>query len=98
MDDAHLYFEVIEETFSREIVDALRDYFPRIDEVWLDLTWQLSRNPRIGMQLYDEPGHRICITEQLGETPSFWVIYRPDFENHRIHLVSIQPIRTEDEP
>lgn len=61
-------------TFETEI-EALREDYPRIDEVKTGIKWGLGKVPQYGERLPRYPNHRIFLTFPIGPMPPFKVLY-----------------------
>lgn len=81
---------IIEEPRFTQDIDSYRRLYSHIDDVHEDLTWVLSRDPRLGEPLAVAPDFRLYTTTAIGDTPAFWVLYT--FDAERVYLHSIEPV------
>jgi hypothetical protein len=81
---------VIEEPQFSSDLDAYRRLHLGIDDVYLELTWLLATQPRIGETLYFAPDFRLYQTPPHGQTPAFWIMYT--FDDNHVRLYSIQRV------
>jgi hypothetical protein len=78
--------------------NALDDYskiYPRMSDVHDGVDWLLGRDPNQGAMLSGE--YRVMKTTPIGETPSFWVLYRYVQEEAKVYLVSVKVADSDSE-
>jgi len=85
-----------EKSFTDKIAELHKDYI-RIYDVHTAIGWALGENPKAGFVCDDEPLHRIFKTTPIGNTPSFWVLYRFDSQQQKVFLLSIYPADSNNE-
>jgi len=91
------YKLIVEEPSFSAKIDKLRQYNPRINEVWETISWQLGRNPLLGRELLFK-NHFVFETKPLDPTePNYWILYKYENEEGRVILLSISPIPDENE-
>ena len=90
------YMEIIEHPEFSTRADEYRSLYPQADDVYHDLCWKLARRPKLGIQIEDSE-YRIYETDQIGKTPSFWVVYKYDPENHHVTLLRIKAAHINEE-
>jgi hypothetical protein len=80
--------DVIEEKRFTQDLDAFRKLYSDMDDVHQIITWTVSRNPRVGEPLEVAPDFRLFMTNAIGKTPAFWVLYT--FDDEHVYLHSLQ--------
>jgi hypothetical protein len=79
--------EIVQEaSFSAEL-DQYSGNHQRMSDVHASIDWRLARDPLKATKLDGEC--YIFKTTPVGETPSFWVLYKYDASEHRVYLLSI---------
>ncbi len=74
-----------ENSFENDLA-RMASCYPHIEKVFDDITWELSRNPRVGTPSANDPDLWIFHTNQL---PSFRVLY--SFDDNMVYLWAIEP-------
>ena len=83
-------YEVVEEESFRKRFDELREDYDRMEHVHEAMTFQVARAPYSGEQvLPDDDRHRVIKTYSVGDTPSFFVLYRIDRPAEQVVLLSL---------
>lgn len=83
-------FEIAEEQYFMDQVEALKDSFPRIYDIKDGVCWTLSRNPNIGTPLPNFQDFRVYKTDSLNtEDQEFWILFK--IEKEKVRLFSIAP-------
>ena len=82
--------DVVEEPRFIQDFDGYRQLYANMDDVHRDITWTLSRDPRVGDPLDKAPDFRLYTTTAIGDTPAFWVLYT--FDAERVYLYSLQRV------
>ncbi|NLE74721.1 MAG: hypothetical protein GX604_08860 [Actinobacteria bacterium] len=89
-----IYTSVESNDFTKTL-DGLRVEYPRIDDVWRAITWDLGRAPLSGSPLQSDSAYRVYKTTQIGATPSFRVLYKADANKGEITLIAIDALPIE---
>ena len=83
---------VCEEESFRVKIDELRETYARIDEVWQSISWNLARDPLVGVPLESNHSFRVYTTDSYGKTPHFWVLYTYVRDDDMVYLWQIESI------
>lgn len=89
-----LFTSVEEHNFQKKI-DQLRKKYKRMEDVHRGITWALAKNPYCGTPIKINGPFMVLKTTTIGNTPSFWVLYKIDIAKEEIHLISIEPVELE---
>jgi hypothetical protein len=82
---------VIEETRFTNDLDNYRRLYPNVDKVYLEMTWLLATQPRVGEALDFAPDFWRYQTSAVGEVSPFWILYT--FDDNHVWLQSMEPIK-----
>jgi hypothetical protein len=82
--------DVVEDPRFTQDLDSYRQLYANMDDVYQDITWTLSRHPRVGDPLPVAPDFRLYTTTAIGDTPAFWVLYT--FDSDKVYLHSLQHV------
>jgi len=91
------YAQLIQEIIFSEKIDFLYKKYSRIFDVHAAIDFTLGKNPLQGTSCTAEPEHYVYQTTEIGNTPSFWVLYRYDQAERTIYLISIIPAVEQEE-
>ena len=97
MDTPTKIFESIEEDEFQKNIDFYEKIYDRIFDVKANISWVLGRNPVSGIAVHGDEKHRIYQTIPIGNTPSFWVLYRYIKGEECVYLISIEPVDRKNE-
>ncbi len=86
------YYQIVEEEYFREKLDSLREKYPRIDDVWGGICWNLARDPFSGVPVPHEVEYKIFKSTAIGPTPSFWFLYKVEENKKIIRFISIEAV------
>lgn len=90
------YYEIIDEEYFGKKLTELKTTHERIYEIHDAITWRLGKNQE-GTAIPGFPDHRVYKTVPIGNIPSFWVVFKVDNPESRVHLISLQPIEEKEE-
>lgn len=90
------YAQIIQEHTFSEAIDQLHNSYTRMSDVHAAIDFALGKQPLLGTSCYEEPDHYVFKTTGIGNTPSFWVLYRYDENTNTIYVLSISPSEVEE--
>jgi hypothetical protein len=82
---------VVEETRFTEAAEAFRQRYSAFEDVLGRISWELARNPLMGLPLPGFPDFRVLTTEPLDDAPGFRVLYTFDTENVYLQAIELVP-------
>jgi len=94
-----MHFTIVEQPSFQARFDNLRTQFPLMDQVHGAITWRLGINPFFG-NVHNIEGSDFYIlrtTSGFGGTPGFWVLYKVDENDEKVHLYQITVATVPDE-
>ena len=91
------YAQLIQETYFSRKIDELHNNHRRMSDVHAAFDFSLGKKPDLGTVCIGDPKHYTYKTTGIGETPSFWVLYRYDETEKKIYLLSIAPAEMADD-
>ncbi len=86
---------IVQEKSFEKLFDSFLKKYKRLADVHAGLDWALARDPKQGTIIDGEI--RVFKTTPVGEAPGFWVLYKYDEKNHKVHYLSIQAIEQSEE-
>jgi hypothetical protein len=81
--------KVIPEPFYLKQIKKYEKSFPTIHDVHKGIVWTLERDPFSGTEVPNMLGHRIMKTYPVSPHTEFYVLFKYDDANDKVHLLSI---------
>lgn len=83
------YNQIIENPDFQKACDEYRTLYVLMNDVYDDIGWTLGKDATEGRRI-EESYYWIFETDQQGNTPGFWVLYKYLPQKHHIYLLSIK--------
>ncbi len=90
-------YHIIEEPNFEQKLDNLRRVFPRIDDIWIGISFIIARNPFLYDCIDNFPNFRIAQSFTIGNIPAFWLIFQIDETSHTLVFISIELVKSNEE-